>query len=98
MLQHTNTKHIKRAYEEWKRRGYCTIYDCYANPSTDKRNAWGRCCYLALCFSGYTYTTPRVIGYNSKTFSVGFLGEIEGKPAFFYITKTYDRYIYLDEI
>lgn len=46
----------------------------------------------------YNGKALKIIGYNTMTFSVGFLGTVDGRAAFIYITKTYDRYIYIDEM
>jgi hypothetical protein len=39
----------------------------------------------------------KILSFNLFHFSVGFYGEMNGKKAFFYITKSYDRFFYLED-
>lgn len=94
-MKHTNTAQIKRAYCEYLKSPNWRLWHCYERYSESKEAAYEYCLDLVHRYNGGTY---RIIGFNSMTFSFGFVGEINGKEAFFYITKSYDRFIYLDEI
>ena len=94
-MTHTTTKQIKNAYHNHEKSYYAELWHCYDRFSYNKEKAMEYCKKLMLKYNGQL---GRIIGYNSQTFSYGFIGEINGKPAFFYITKDYDRYIYLDEV
>lgn len=98
-MTHTTSKVIKTAYEQYKKSHLYTLNDCYQNASYNKQRAYNYCRELAHNHDSYIVGEPlKIIGYNSQTFSVGFVGIINGKKAFFYITKSYDRYIYFDEL
>jgi glutathione peroxidase-family protein len=71
------------------------LYDCYGSFSYAKAQAFEYCKELKSKYNGRGL---KIIGYNSNRFSAGFIGEIENREAFFYITADYDRYIFLDEI
>lgn len=94
-MTHTTNKQIKCAYKRFLTSTHTELLDCYARPSKAKYEAFRRCISLARLFN---YNRHRILAYNSNTFSFGFTGVIDNKPAFFYITKDYDRYIFLDEL
>lgn len=94
-MKHTTTKTIKNAHNSYIKSNLYTLNDCYTNASYYKQIAYNRCRDLVKEYNG---RQSRIIGYNSQTFSFGFIGTINEKPAFFYITKDYDRYIYIDEL
>lgn len=91
----TNNKQIKGAYRQYRESGLYTLYDCYNNFSYYKMKAFKYCRELIKQYNGYQ---GRIISYNIFSFTYGFIGEVEGKKAFIYITKDYDRFIYLDDI
>lgn len=90
-----NNQTIKNAYDRWVNSSLNTLRDCYNNYSVHKENAYNYCWELFRKYNGDVFG---IISYNSMVFSVGFTGEIDGKKAFFYITRDYDRYIYLEEL
>lgn len=92
---HTTAKNIKGAYQQYCRSNLYTLDDCYSSCSIAKRTAMEYCCRLFIEHDG---AEMKIIGYNCMTFSVGFMGIVDGKNAFIYITKDYDRYIFLDEL
>ena len=94
-MTHCKTKAIKNAYENWERSRNYDLYDCYANPSANKIAAMRYCCNIFIDHDG---ADMKIIGYNTMTFSVGFMGIVDGRNAFIYITKDYDRYIFMDEL
>ena len=94
-MRHTTTKNIKNAYNTYLHSCNCDLHDCYSSFSRNKQKAFNYCLSLVKQYNGQAWA---IIGFNSQTFSFGFLGEINGKQAFFYITKSYDRFIYLDEM
>ena len=94
-MTHTTTQNIKNAHTAYEKSTDYNLYHCYNNHSYAKEKAWNYCVEQMIKHNG---SGLKVIGYNSMTFSVGFYGEINGKSAFFYITKSYDRFIYLDEL
>lgn len=94
-MTHTHTQQIKTAYRNYCRSGNYNLYDCYEQPSWAKREAMDYCTRLMEENNGKAL---KIIGYNTMTFSVGFLCVIEGKEAFVYITKSYDRYIFINEM
>lgn len=95
-MTHTKNATIKHAFERYANSNLYTLRDCYAKHSTAKENAYHYC--IRLYLDTPAGRQPRIIGYNSMTFSFGFIGKHNGKDAFFYITRDYDRFIYLDEI
>lgn len=94
-MTHATTKNIKSAFYCYEKSTNYTLSDCYANNSYAKERAFNYCISQMIAHNG---SGLKIIGYNCMTFSVGFMGEINGKSAFFYITRDYDRYIYLDEL
>lgn len=87
-------KMMRSIYRRWDRMEYRNLYDCYGRPSPNKVKAYKDCIDLQTKYSG---SGLKIIGYNCNTFSVGFVGKYFGRDAFFYITKDYDRVMYLDE-
>lgn len=89
-----NSTQIKRAYNEFlKGYGYTSLFECYARPSSAKVQAYEYCNRMYRLYDGSDF---RILSYNTFNFTVGFVGTINGKKAFFYITSTYDRYMYID--
>ena len=94
-MTHTTAKVIKNAHAAYVRSNLYTLNDCYTNASYYKQKAFNYCRDLVQKYNG---RQGRITGYNSQVFSYAFVGEIDGKPAFFYITRDYDRFIYIDEL
>lgn len=94
-MKKCNSKQIKDAYKQYKHSCLYDLYHCYNNYSYAKQEAMNYCRQLEYKYNGYNL---KIIGYNPMTFSVGFLGEIDNQKAFFYITKSYDRYILLKNL
>jgi hypothetical protein len=94
-MTHTTTKNIKNAYNQYKRSHTTELWQCYDRFSYNKERAMEYCKKLVAKYNGYT---GKIIGHNCMVFSFGFVGEYDNRPAFFYITRDYDRYIYLDEL
>ena len=100
-MTYTKNKNIKNAFVSYsKSTNYC-LCDCYGNFSQAKENAMEYCKNLMQKLNGYGL---KIIGFNSMTFSVGFIGEIpdnktgEIKKVFCYITRDYDRYIFIEDL
>lgn len=95
LLQKTKT--IRNAYEGYLRsidyHGYRDLWDCYARPSYAKERAYEYCENLRAQYNGHSAT---VTGFNCMMFTYCFIGEYEGKQAFFWITKDNDRCMILD--
>lgn len=95
-MTHSTTQQVKTAYCHYLNSRLYTLRDCYERPSYNKERAFDYCLELVQKYNG---RQPRIIGYNTMQFSFGFIGSYDGnKPAFFYITRDYDRYINLDEL
>ena len=94
-MTHTRTQQLKRAFYAHAISDKTSLFQCYDDPSNAKHIAFDYCLRLEEKYNGYY---GKIISYNTFGFSFGFIGEINNRPAFFYITKDYDRYIYLDEI
>lgn len=95
-MTHCTTKTIKDAYARFLNSDLYTLRHCYNRPSENKQRAFDYCVDLWRKYDGQQ---ARIIGYNTTQFSFGFIGSFDGnRPAFFYVTRDYDRYIYLDEI
>lgn len=71
------------------------LRDVYKSYSIHKERAFDYCRNLVAKYNG---TQGKIISFNTTCFTYGFIGEIEGKQAFFYITKDYNRYIYLEDL
>lgn len=94
-MTHTTIKAIKNAYNTYLRSTDYSLSDCYSNYSSKKEKAFDYCKSLAKDYNG---KAVKIIGHSCHIFSVGFLCTVDNRPAFAYITPSYDRYIYLDEI
>ena len=68
-----------------------TLLDCYKTCSRVKQNAYYDCKHLQYELQGYDF---RIIGYNSMTFSCGFMFDdpFTGVVRFCYMTKDYTRF------
>ena len=67
------------------------LYDCYDRPSTAKERAFKYCEELRDKYQDVeTRSYYGILGYNTCTFSYGFIGKYEGKKAVFYITHAND--------
>lgn len=91
-------KHCTRGFMAEKLRAYnesnlYSLSNCYLKASDNKESAYDYCVNLMQKYNGENL---RIISYNTFSFSAGFIGEYNGKRAFFYITKDYDRYIYIN--
>ncbi|MBQ8793937.1 MAG: hypothetical protein IJZ63_04240 [Clostridia bacterium] len=91
----TNSKIIKDAYRKYLDSSYYDLYDCYSSCSYAKREAMDYCKELANEYLGYNL---KIIGFNTSTFSVGFIGQMDGKKIFVYITKNLNRYCFIDTL
>lgn len=86
-------KFMYEKMREYKQSKLYNLYSCYNKVSDSKEIAYEYCLRLMDKYNG---TDLRIIGYNTFVFSAGFIGEYEGRKAFFYITADYDRYMYID--
>ena len=89
------TQQIKNAYQRYLNSDYWTLWHAYTGPSYNKERAWKYCEDLENKYSGFGL---RVIGYNSSTFSAGFIGVVDGVDVFVYITHANDYYIPLADL
>jgi hypothetical protein len=99
-MKHCKHKNMIKAYSEYMKSNNRHLWDVYGHYSQYKERAFNYCRELA-----YIHKSPyvgfgelKIISHNSQVFTIGFLGEINDRLAFFYITPSYDRYIYIDEI
>lgn len=90
-----NTKLLRGAYETWKRSNETSLDMAYGHYSSAKQRAWYYCENLMKEHDGYAI---RILGHNCMTFSVGFIGYINGLKHFFYITRYYDRALPLEKM
>ena len=68
-----------------------TLYDCYSKPSARKERAYKYCEDLRDKYQdNETRSYYGILGYNTCTFSYGFIGKYEGKEAVFYIAHAND--------
>lgn len=88
-------KFMKGVYNYYLLSNDYGLRDVYKSYSLYKERAFEYCRNLVAKYNGIQ---GRIISFNSNVFTYGFIGEIEGKRAFFYITKDYDRYIYLEDL
>jgi ERCC4-type nuclease len=100
-MTHVKTNQIKNAYNKYDNSyNYC-LFDCYNKYSSNKEDAFNYCRKLLIDYDG---SGLKIISFNSHYFSAGFIADMADqktgkiKKAFIYITKNYDRYIFLDEI
>jgi hypothetical protein len=94
-MTHTTNKQIKQAQRVHENATACNLWQVYGNYSHAKQRAFEYCLELMNKYRG---SMGRILTYNTFCFSFGFIGEINGKSAFFYITRDNDRYIYFDEL
>lgn len=94
-MQECKRKLMKDAYKRYLESYNYTLSDCYSNWSYYKEKAFNYCEDLRRQYEG---RGGKIVGYCLMTFSYGFIGKINGKDAFFYITRYYDRYIYLEDL
>lgn len=70
------------------------LFYCYHKPSYKKIEIFDNIKFnLKNKFKCYNF---KILSHNNNIFTVGCLGTYNGKDAFFYITKDYDRVMYLD--
>ena len=86
---------MKDAYKRYLESYNYTLSDCYSNWSCYKENAFSYCENSRKKYEG---RGGKIVSYCLTNFSYGFIGVINGKKAFFYITRDYDRYIYLEDL
>ena len=89
----TKNKQIKASMQKWEKSSYYSLYNCYSNYSVFKARAYNYCLDLMKKYEG---ENGKIISYNTMAFSFGFIGKYEGKKAFFYITKDYDKVLILE--
>ena len=65
-----------------------TLDDVYGSYSSAKAQAYRYCVDLMRDYDGHGLL---IMGHNCMTFSVGFIGYINGLKHFFYITRDHDR-------
>lgn len=94
-MRHAKRTEIGGAYARYQKATARDLNEVYSRYSQAKQAAYDYCMNLVREYYGYS---PRIIGANTCTFSFGFIGVIDGKEAFFYITRDYDRYIFIDEM
>ena len=92
-MKKANTKTLKSAYARYQQSSNYTLRDCYENYSYAKERAFNYCKELCEKFNG---NDLKIISYNTFGFSCGFVGLIENKKVFVYITKDYDRFLELE--
>ena len=92
-MEECNKIQMEKAYLYYKHSKLNNLGECYKNCSIYKERAFMYCMDLCTKYSGQDL---RIVGYNCMTFSAGFIGYVNGKKAFVYITKSYDRYMYID--
>ena len=93
MMVKSNTKQMRSAYERFLVSMDWYLEDVYSSYSQAKRNAYEYCRDLYNKYNGERF---RIVSFNQNVFTVGFIGTIEGHKAFFYITRDYDRYMFID--
>ena len=92
-MEKKNTKTLKSAYARYQQSSNYTLRDCYGSYSYAKERAFNYCKELCDKYNG---TGLKIIGYNTCGFSCGFVGLVDNKKVFVYITKDYDRYLELE--
>lgn len=100
-----NTKQLRGQYELYDNirnarfTGYYrygrSLDDVYDSYSSAKQRAWNYCESLMNEYDGNGMI---ILGHNCMTFSVGFIGYINGLKHFFYITRDYDRALPLEKM
>ena len=93
-MKQTKTKAMKENYNYYLRNeNGNSLYYVYNTYSCEKGRAFKYCQELMAKYNGYN---GKVLHGNTFTFTFGFVGEIEGKKAYFHITRDNDKYILLD--
>lgn len=92
-MKECKTTQMKANLERLWRTSETHLGEVYNTWSNAKERAYDYCLELVRKYNGYNY---RILGANSCVFSFGFIGEINGRKAFFYITHTADRFMYID--
>lgn len=77
-------KSLQQQYYAYLGSGMYDIFDAYATPSKEKREAWSRCLDMCTRDGGYDI---KIIRKNTFQFSVGYLSRSSGYTLFTYITK-----------
>ena len=92
----TSNKQIKGAYYSYSHGVPArTLDEVYGSYSTAKARAYSYCVDLMKAHDGEGLV---ILGHNCMTFSVGFVGYIDGLKHFFYITRDHDRAMPLEKI
>ena len=94
-MKHTNSKLIVDAYYRYLKSNNNRLWDAYKKVSVAKVNAYEYCKNKKRELNG---SYLKIISHNCQSFTVGFIGEIDNRNAFVYITKDNERFIYLDEL
>lgn len=94
-MTHCKTKVMRSAYEQFRNTTATNLCDVYEHWSAEKEEAYSYCKELCNKFDAFDYG---IISANTYQFTFGFCGFLEGREAFFYITRKHDRYIFLDEL
>ena len=92
-MKKQNTKQMRQNYALLQRTSATSLRDVYNSWSYNKEKAYNYCRELYSKYNGENF---RILSANTFAFSVGFIGTIDGQKAFFYITKSDDRYMLLD--
>lgn len=96
-----NTQQLRSAFTQY---GYImtglwhgerSLDEAYGRYSSAKARAWDYCIDLMKEYDGNGIV---ILGHNCMTFSVGFIGYIDGLKHFFYITRDHDRALPLEKI
>ena len=94
-MKHTNSKLIVDAYYRYLKSNDSILWDVYKKVSMAKVNAYAYCNSKKCELNGRDL---KIVAHNCQSFTVGFIGEIDNRNAFVYITKDNERFIYLDEL
>ena len=92
-MKKANTKTLKNAYANYQQSNNYTLRDCYVSYSYAKEKVFNYCKELCDKYNG---NGLKIISYNTFGFSCGFIGLVDNKKAFVYITKDYNRYLELE--
>lgn len=84
----TNNKQIRGAYIQYQNSSNGSLNDVYKKYSHRKKSGYEYCVKLMNEYHG---SDLRILSYSTYEFTVGFIGYIENKKYFFYITRDYDR-------
>lgn len=97
-MTHTNNKMMRTKATDFLTHRYpVSLEECYKDYSYSKGSAYGYCMRLA---NEYNADKIGITGHNCMTFTFCFTGEepTTHRKIFAFITKDYDRFIYLDEV